>query len=69
MRLRAWLDREGISATAFGQKVGVENRQTMSRYVRGERLPPAEVLKRIREATNGEVTYEDLVEQHLAQPA
>lgn len=46
--------------------IGVTNKQTMSRYARGDRFPPPDVLLRIREVTKGKVSADDFVDQHTA---
>jgi len=63
MRLGAYLTSKKLSAAKFGQDVGVPNRSTMHRYVRGERFPPPLVLLAIREKTKGEVTPNDFADQ------
>lgn len=42
-RLRAQADRQGLTAAALAQKLGI-TRGTMARYWHGERLPPAALL-------------------------
>ena len=61
MDLKTYLSNKGLSVPAFGRSVGVDNRQTMWRYVSGERMPPRDVLRRIREETDGQVTADDFV--------
>ena len=68
MKLGDYLRDEKLTVAAFGALVGVGNKQTMSRYVRGDRFPPADTLLRIREVTAGRVTADDFVDQHT-QPA
>ena len=66
MKLKTYLETKGITAAAFGALVGVNNKQTISRYIRGDRFPPADMLLRIREATDGTVTADDFVDQHVS---
>ncbi|MFL6708206.1 MAG: helix-turn-helix domain-containing protein [Massilia sp.] len=65
MRLDAFLKAQGITITEFGRRLGL-NKQTMSRYVRGHRLPPADLLVRIKVETDGEVTADDFA-GHVAE--
>ena len=53
--LREWLTREGVSVGEFAGRIGV-HRVTMSRYLAGERLPRPHIMRRIQEATRGEIT-------------
>lgn len=69
MKLAAWLRTKDMTATAFGLLVNVTNKQTMSRYIRGDRFPPPDVLVRIRAVTDGEVTADDFADQHVAATA
>lgn len=62
MDLRSYLAAEKISLAKFGERVGVESRQTMWRYVSGLNLPPPDVMKRIREVTDGRVTDAEMVD-------
>lgn len=69
MTLREYLRHSGTKAAAFGRQIGVHNRMTILRYVKHERMPPRDVLLRIREATGGAVTADDFVNQHTAEAA
>jgi hypothetical protein len=64
MKLATYLTANEIRSAAFGRLVGV-SKQTMFKYVRGICFPPPETLKRIREATQGAVTADDFVDQHV----
>lgn len=52
-RLRAEATRQGLSAAALAQKLGV-TRGTMARYWHGERIPPAAVLLDLAEAIDAD---------------
>lgn len=57
-KLGAYLEREKISASAFGALVQVSG-WTITRYIDGTRTPRLSVLQRISEATGGEVQPTD----------
>lgn len=59
MRLSDYLHKHGLSAAEFGRKAGITNRVTMSRYVRGLRIPRPDEMGRITAASDGEVTAND----------
>ena len=60
MKLAQYIRETGTNAAAFGRQVGVKNRQTMFKYIAGDRLPPPETARLIVEATDGKVTLLDL---------
>lgn len=47
-----------ISHASFGESVGV-TQATINRYVRGERFPSPDMIRKIQDATNGSVTVSD----------
>ena len=61
MKLSTFLDRAAIKPSEFARQIGVP-RQTLHRYLAGERTPRSEILHRIREVTNGEVTPNDFLQ-------
>lgn len=61
MTLGEYLSEHQISDRAFADKIGV-TRQALHRYRRHERQPRPDVLRRIREATDGAVTPNDFLE-------
>jgi transcriptional regulator with XRE-family HTH domain len=65
MDLTTYLERHGETISAFARRTGT-TRQAMWRYVKGKRLPPAPVLLRIEQATEGQVTTSDLARQFVA---
>ena len=59
MRLSDYLQESGLSAAEFGRKAGITHRVTMSRYVRGLRIPRPDEMGRITAASEGAVTAND----------
>jgi transcriptional regulator with XRE-family HTH domain len=68
MRLRKWLESKEMSAAEFARVSGVGQRQLIYKYLHGIQFPSPENLLRIRNATNGEVTADDFVDQHTDPP-
>lgn len=60
MRLDLYLARQDESATSFAKRAGVEP-STITRIMNGERSPSLEVAKKIVDASDGKVTFEDLI--------
>lgn len=60
MNLRAWRNREGISAAEFGRQIGVAG-TTVCHYERRTRTPSRTIAQQIEAATNGEVTAAELL--------
>ena len=58
MNLGEYLKRSGLALSEFAEKVGVTH-ASMSRYVSGKRLPRPEILRRIADASGGEVRAND----------
>lgn len=65
MNLNDHLRASGEPVAKFAGRVGVDVK-TLYRYLRAERFPTPENLRRIREATGGAVTADDFVDQHTA---
>lgn len=61
MKLTDWLAKENLSHAAFAERIGV-SQAAVTRYARGARFPHRGVLSRIKEATNGAVTFVDFLE-------
>ncbi|MEW5729989.1 MAG: helix-turn-helix transcriptional regulator [Pseudomonadota bacterium] len=59
MKLKTYLAQTGTSAAEFGRRIGVTNRQTMSRYVAGSRIPKPELMALIFRETGGAVQPND----------
>jgi len=55
MNLKDWLDKEGISGTEFARRLNVA-KATIYRYSTGSRLPRPSILRKISDATDGNVT-------------
>jgi len=64
MILKDWLNRNGMSNAEFARISGIGQRALVQKYRHGRLFPAAENLRRIREATGGEVTADDFVDQH-----
>lgn len=62
MNLRSYLTASGISESAFGAQIGV-SQAAVNRYVRRARIPTQQVMARIVEATDGQVTANDFYAQ------
>lgn len=58
MKIKDWLEKEGITQRAFAALVGV-NYPSMSKYCSGKMKPRADKIKKIQDLTNGEVKLED----------
>lgn len=58
MDLRAYLEREETTYSAFARQIGVSP-QAVQRYVVGERRPSAEIMTAIAHATDGDVRPND----------
>ena len=61
MKLADFLSNADIKATAFAERIGV-TRQTLWRYISGERRPEWDVLERIQRETEGQVTPNDFLD-------
>lgn len=58
MKLSDYLTHNSISPADFAKSIGV-SKETVRRYIVGDRRPEREKLHTIAEATNGEVTAND----------
>jgi transcriptional regulator with XRE-family HTH domain len=61
MRLDDYLKSAGKTPTSFAEEIGV-SLQSVYRYTKGERIPGAEVMKKIKEITKGQVTANSFYE-------
>ncbi|HVB68021.1 MAG TPA: helix-turn-helix transcriptional regulator [Acetobacteraceae bacterium] len=59
MRLRAYLDKHGLTATAFAERVRVSH-STILRLAEGRQHARPKLIQAIFDETNGEVTADDL---------
>lgn len=60
MKLSEFLSRQGMSQTEFGDAIGVTG-ETVCRYLNGTRFPSAAIMIKIKQATDGRVTPNDLL--------
>lgn len=58
MKLADYLKEAGISATSLAERIGVPP-STITRILRGERLPGLAIMRRICDATGGKVSALD----------
>ncbi len=65
MKLGTFIKSRDMSHEAFGKIVGV-TQATINRYVRGERFPSPEMIRKIQDATEGSVTVADWYETEAA---
>ncbi len=69
MNLAQYLMREQLSPAAFARVIGAASRNTIHRYLKGQRLPSAEMMRRIQAGTNGAVTPESCRQYYELQRA
>lgn len=68
MRLNDWMSQAGATDQTLADTIGRGiDRSTISRIRRGKRMPSAELMRLIHEATGGAVTANDFV--HSAEAA
>ena len=65
MKLKRYLEREGISTADFASRLGVTY-EAVRLYVRGERIPSRKNAAKIRELTKGSVRERDFIESSAA---
>jgi transcriptional regulator with XRE-family HTH domain len=58
MKLAAWLKEREMSQQAFADKAGV-SQGTIARFVLGQRMPNKLTMRKIFDATEGQVTAND----------
>ena len=68
MKLSEWLCNQIMSDAEFARISGIGQRALVHKYRHGRLFPGPENLRRIRQATNGEVTADDFVDQHTGLP-
>lgn len=66
MKLGTFIKSREMSHEAFGKLVGV-TQATINRYVRGERFPSPEMIRKIHDATDGSVAVADWYEAEAAE--
>lgn len=60
MKLAVYLSKNGISHSMFAETIGT-SQATVSRYALSRRIPRAEHMVKIAEATHGQVTPNDFL--------
>lgn len=58
--LKAYLDRENISYSEFARRANVPHARTIERIAKGQRNAGPSMVRAIVQASNGEVTANDL---------
>lgn len=66
MNLREYLFKKRITPTDFARAINYHP-SYLQAITRGERLPGKKLAKIISDATNGEVTIEELLEQEILE--
>jgi transcriptional regulator with XRE-family HTH domain len=66
MTLKDWLAKHGMSDAEFARVSGIGQRVLVQKYRHGRQTPSLENLERIRKATGGMVTANDVVAQRVA---
>lgn len=65
MDLRTWRTTEDLTMAEAALLLSIESARTYQRYELGENRPDAPVMERIRIATSGQVTLDDMHELRL----
>ncbi len=68
MKLAAYLESTGVKPSAFARRIGCPP-STITRILRDERSPGIGLMSRIREATDGQVSFEDFMEAPRVAPS
>ena len=58
MKLETYLSQTRISQAVFAEKIGT-TQASVARYAAGKRIPRPDVMARIQDATDGQVTPSD----------
>ena len=59
MTLSDYLRKNDLSVAVFARRIGVNDRVSVRRYLDGSRIPAARVMRKIQEATDGQVSAND----------
>ncbi len=59
MKLADYLDWKGVPAGDFARRIGVNERESVRRYIAGTRIPAPAVMRKIMAETDGAVTAND----------
>lgn len=65
MTLREWMTETETSQSGLTRMLGLTNSRTVHRYVHGERIPRADIMRKIVVITGGAVTANDFYEGAL----
>ncbi len=65
MKLDTYIRDRGLTSEQFGRDAGIPSKQAIHNYRHGLRFPTPRNLRLIRLATNGLVTADDFVDQHV----
>lgn len=68
MRLDRYIDTHGFTRQQFADAIGCEQ-PTVSRFITGARMPNPDLMRKIADVTNGEVTPNDFFEIKSVSPA
>lgn len=68
MKLKAYLEETGTKAGDFARTIGVNERESVRRYISGARIPTPSVMRRIIRATDGRVSATDFFDPELTTP-
>lgn len=61
MKLSDYLEAQNMTHSAFAERIGV-SQGAVTRYANGARVPRPAVMSKIRQATDGQVSYRDFLE-------
>lgn len=61
MKLADYLDTNKKKPADFAREIGVNERESVRRYLAGTRIPTPTIMRRITQATNGAVQPNDFV--------
>jgi DNA-binding transcriptional regulator YdaS (Cro superfamily) len=64
MNLEEWMQRESLTDEKMAQKIGV-SRSAVTHYRAGRRMPSPFTMSDIKDATKGEVKWEDMMEKWI----
>jgi transcriptional regulator with XRE-family HTH domain len=59
MKLSDWLESRNITAAELARRLGV-SRSTISKIIKGDRLPSVKLIQDIQKQTGGRVGFKDL---------
>ncbi len=65
MKLEQFMQMAGLNDEQMAEKIG-KDRTLVSRYRRGEVIPPLEIIARIEDATSNAVTFRDFLQDRGA---